>query len=506
MESFLKEFDKGEALRIRDQLQFEIKSNFYSHPDMDETTQTQEFYFFIPNSLQVNKETYTREQFYQDQTNLVRFKTPVFTIEQLLNMHDARSPLTRLKTWAMDKNLNEEKIEDELKLFGNIVRSSIRQKVKALSFQLDANRSGVQGESVKEELETFMRGLDQLIQEYLSVQKKYSVLPVQPVTLDYFAYVEEFVSNVINYYLTVLLEKVRFSKNAQFAQLDAELCDFILQEKKRRQERNQEPEPNKPDSLKNEFISYQNNLSKKFVMTALFPEVTRFSSDSAIKNLIGSFSAGIAMFFYLLLFIWGGNVFVINSFPFVLITVAFYILKDRLKEGLKTLSYRQTLKWFPDYTTKIRFRSREEILGTIRESFTFVDSKSVPSEIVQVRNKGFHSTLESFKRPETVFYYKKVVNVQRKHGHVENRRHELHNLFRFNIDSFLRKASNPYYQYITVDPETHQVGVTLLPKVYHLNIILKNTYQIGENKKQAELKKFRLILDKTGIKRIEELQ
>lgn len=507
MEKIWQEFGKGGTLRIRDQWQFEIQSNFYHLPEVRETIQTQEFYFFIPNSLQINNETYSKKQFYQDQTNLIRFKTPEFTLMELLDPQNSKSPLYRIEEWSKAGPLSDsfkERVQDELKLLGNILKSSFRRNVKKITAQIDA-RPPHSSEAIKQEIETFLTQLDKVLIRYSSLQKKYEEASSESYIHNTFFYVKEFVSNEVNYYLTVLLQKVRDAENKSFEDIDKRLCDFILREKKEREQRNQEPEMNNPDSLKNEFISHQNNLLKKFVMGALLPDVTRLSSDSAIQNVIGSFSAGIAMFFYLLLFIWGGNVFVINSFPFVVVTVLFYVLKDRLKEALKILSYRQTLKWISDYTTKIRFRNKQEVLGNIRESFVFIEPRKVPKDITELRNQGFHSTLETFKRPEAVFYYKKMVGVY--HDKVEfSRRHELHNLFRFNVHAFLQKASDPYFQYTSLDSTTRQLEISLLPKVYHVNIILKTTYQISKTEKRTSIKKFRVIIDKTGIKRLEEIK
>lgn len=507
MERFWKEFDKGGILRIRDQLQFEIQSNFYHLPHIGETIQTQEFYFFIPNSLQINPETYSKEQFYQDQTNLIRFKTPEFTLNELLSPSNSRSPLYRLGAWIKENKVDlplHDKIQDELQLFGSILKSSIRQRVKGITLQLDPRLFPQKNQALREEIFSFVNELQKILETYTHLQNEYKKFNAPYYT--YFYYVEEFISNEVNYYLTILLERIRTIKGEDFSEVDEMLSTFILKEKQQRYARNQEPELNNPDSLKNEFISHQNNLLKKFVTTALLPDVMRISSDSKIKNWIGSFSAAIAMFFYLVLFIWGGSIFVINSFPFVVVTVVFYVLKDRLKEGLKSISHRQTLKWISDYITQIRFRNEREVLGNIRESFTYVTPNKIPSEIVQVRNQEFHSTLESFKRPENVFYYKKMVSVYHKEGEEHARRHELHNVFRFNIHAFLQKAANPYFKYTSLDPETHQLVISLLPKVYHINIILKNTFQISKNRSKTNLKKFRLIIDKTGIKRIEEIK
>ena len=78
-------------------------------------------------------------------------------------------------------------------------------------------------------------------------------------------------------------------------------------------------------------------------------------------------------------------------------------------------------------------------------------------------------------------------------------------IYRFNIHTFLQKADNPTHDFVKIDLESHDFKRQELPKVYHLNIILKNTF-IDENlKEEIEFKKFRIILDKNGIKRVEKL-
>ncbi len=69
--------------------------------------------------------------------------------------------------------------------------------------------------------------------------------------------------------------------------------------------------------------------------------------------MIGSLAAGIAMTLYILLFIWQGSVFVINSQPFILFTIFIYVLKDRLKDEIKNVSMKQALDGFR--IIKLRF-------------------------------------------------------------------------------------------------------------------------------------------------------
>ncbi len=153
-------------------------------------------------------------------------------------------------------------------------------------------------------------------------------------------YVDEFISNSIHHYISGLLSILRSKDTPKNSESDKALCSIIINETNHRRSLTLEPEKfDDKDSAKSEFIFYRGGLLNKFVLDALLLNTSRTSPHKKLKNVIGSFAAGIAMLVYFVLFIWQGTVFLINSEAFILTTVVLYILKDRLKEGLKTLSY-----------------------------------------------------------------------------------------------------------------------------------------------------------------------
>src|SRR5262249_22367256 len=82
MDEFLEDLRSGE-IHFRDKWQFELKSEFTISSAAPDTPYTQEFYFFIPNSLQINSTTYPKESFYQELTNFIRYKTPTYLFSDL---------------------------------------------------------------------------------------------------------------------------------------------------------------------------------------------------------------------------------------------------------------------------------------------------------------------------------------------------------------------------------------------------------------------------------------
>jgi hypothetical protein len=503
MEPFLRELEIGD-IHIRDKWQFELKSEFFPNAELGISTYTQEFYLFIPNALRVNEETYSKAQFYQDQTNLIRYKTPEFELSQLSDKNNIKSPLTRLQTL---KDLPQTKenisnIENELKLFGNIFRSALRERGRRI-FEWSSSSKSHHLDMLEKKISLLCHEIHDLRSLQISLFHLFLEEWSAPEMPTYFTYIDEFISNSIEYYLTRLLESLK-NLGIPIENINVSILSVLIKEKQYREGILCLPAMQNDNSpAKNEWILYRSGLLDKFVLDALLLPVSRSSLDQRFSNLIGSISAGFAMLVFLLLFAWQGQVFLINSLPFIFITVILYILKDRMKEGLKALSYRQCLKWFSDYITDIYSPNGQAILGKLSESFSFVNQQKLSKEIKKIRKREFHSILETFQRPEQVIYYKKVMKLYRIAKLTDQRRNALNLIFRFNISNFLRMADNPMQEYVTMNPVANELHKIELPKVYHVNIIMKNTYILSNLSNKVELKKFRLVIDKNGIRRIE---
>lgn len=503
MDEFLDDLKSGE-IQFRDKWQFELKSEFSPKSPQIGRSYVQEFYFFIPNSLQIHPETYSKEIFYVDLTNFIRYKTPHFTFKELIDPRNERSPFFRLHEIANSEETSQgiHQAVFEFKLIGNIFRSYLRQRtLKILLAE----------EPKEKELVLLCNEITEVRKHFSHLEEVFTKFSTSISLKSTFAYVDEFISNNIDYYLTGLFYE--FQKN-QIPILDDTktviakiLSSEALHRDKTIQKAFKDPEEKKEEEeLYTEQILYRSGLLKKFVIDALVLPVDRSSLKELYEHYVSGFAAGTAMLIYVLLFIWQGQWFLINSAPFVIISVLGYILKDRIKEWLKNLSYQKTLRFFPDYTTKILSADQKRVIGELKESFTFVNEKNIPKEILEIRNARFHSMIETFKRPEQIIYFKRVVNMFPPTKREKRPRFvDLNIILRFNLHNFLEKASEPYHSYTTLDPETLSIRKIDLPKVYHINIILKNTFYDEASNLTTELKKFRLVVDKNGIKHIEQI-
>lgn len=463
MDEFLEDLKSGE-IQFRDRWQFELKSEFALRKGT--SSYTQEFYFFIPNDLQITPETYSREDFYKDLTNLIRYKTPLIPLEQLC----------KEDVFA--------ETESGLKLLGNIFRSSLRREIQnILNFSSPPEREiqilCKQIKQFRNHLEKHLASLDKL---ELKLTGKY---------------LDEFIGNSIDYYLTGLLDQFQTHHTPLSNTIEEEVIQIIVEETKNQKR------AHFLEIDQDEHILYRSSLLKKYFLDALQLRVDRMSVKEKYGGWISAFSTAIAMFVYLLLFIWQGQRFVINSLPFIIITVSAYVLKDRLKEWLNSFPYRQAPWYFYDYRTKI-LSPQEEVIGVLKESVSFVNEEQIPEDIRKIRNFEFHAMIKTFKRPEQIIYFKRTINTYPPKKELKLK--SLNISLRYNLQDYLEKASDPHHIFTTLDPKTKTLLKIRLPKVYHLNVIMKNQFIDQENQVKIELKKFRIILNKNGIKNIEQIR
>jgi hypothetical protein len=494
-------------IQFRDKWQFELKSDLFPLSYHRNNVINQEFYFFLPNSLQINEDTYPNAQFYKDQTNLIRLKTPSFTFKELIDLDNAESPLVRIQMLSDYEHTQEVEtsIIDEIKLLGTIFHSAMRDRLADFTQALESFSKSDDAYQFSFDFNQFCDQIEQFHELFVMTNKK-CMKRWTSSELDWtFSYIEEYMSVNVKDYFSVFLYDLRQNYSLELKNVDTRICQLIL-----KQTINQQNGIITQKPQHEEYVLYRKGLLSKFVIDPLLVNVSRTSFSQRYRNVIGAIPAGVAMFVYLLILVtWQGrgqgNFLVINSQSLILLTVILYILKDRIKEELKSLSHQKATKWFSDYTTEIKKPDEKAVLGTLKESFSFIAENKVPQEIMEMRNRQFHSVLESFKRPEKIIYYKKVVNIQKKPKTMESRFYGLNIIFRLDIHHFLTKAEDPLHTYLSLDAETFKLHKVQLPRVYHINIILKNTTRLPDGKERVVWDKYRLIVDKSGIKRIEEV-
>ncbi len=358
------------------------------------------------------------------------------------------------------------------------LEAPFEREVRRIILNNDANNL----DTLKKDLKTLSTDIEEFRENFLRLKAS---LPKE-LELS-FSHVDEFILQSIEYYLCGLLEMCP----------NANVTDEIKQVLSQNDQYQKEKFPIK----KRESILLRNSLLAKYIREVLQLKSTRVAVQEKHGAAFGAIAAGIAMFLYTTLFAMAffsraTNPLITTSFPVILTIVLLYILKDRVKEGLKNLYQNRASFWFPDFSTDILDPSGNKI-GDLKETVQFLKSHELPPKIKYLRENNFSEELPDIKRFETVIKYKREVILYKQDPKADPRLKDLNILFRFNIHHLIAKASDTLPLYLSFNQKTNSVEKMHLPKVYHLNMVITSNNNSDE--------KYRVVVDKLGIKRVEKL-
>jgi hypothetical protein len=187
--------------------------------------------------------------------------------------------------------------------------------------------------------------------------------------------------------------------------------------------------------------------------------------------------------------------------PFFVTLVVSYIFKDRIKDLLRYHLSRKMTRFLFDH--KIRVHDvAGKIVGVCRESFGFVKGRKLPAEVLELRNRDHITEIENGWVGEDILLYRKRIRLHP--GRVRRIFSEyevagVNDIMRFNVQEFLRRMDDPKKELFVMDDEGyHRIRGD---RVYHLNMIVRMT-MAGRSLQM----RYRVVLNREGIKRIEHVQ
>jgi len=252
----------------------------------------------------------------------------------------------------------------------------------------------------------------------------------------------------------------------------------------------------------NEDIVYRGRILKKIMGNILFLD-TNVKIEGRLREQIGmGFAAGLAMAFATTFILLSRQFFQGFTLSLIAVFTIIYVFKDRIKEITKIIMLKTLKRYIYDYKT-ILMTSFDKKIGVCRELFSFIKGKKVPQMVSRIRNKNYIDELENGYTPEEIVYYKKYIRIysgQCKQLLKDFQVDGVIDILRFNVRHFLNKMDNPHKALFIAD------GDNDFKKIdgncyYHINLILK----YGSFKKDPFYQKFRIILSRDGIKRIEKV-
>jgi hypothetical protein len=486
-----------ENIRIHDKFQFEIKYVYPFDRDVPNTEYTVEHFMFIPNHLGVNSNNYSKEQFYGDGQKYIRLKTPVFSLHSMTSGEN--NPLDRLCDTIKDLPNDPENKEVNrhykyhLKMFCSIFKSAVRDEELFIEKRLDPkDRKSAAAKvvnDIQEATEKF-RALRPLIHSPHITQKQMSL----------FNFADEYISILIEKRIFKLLNFLKKHKSPKYSEVCPVLLALATAERDYRIKQNY-PSITK-EGKSNEEIVYRGRILKKIMGNILFLDIN-VKVEGRLREQIGmGFAAGLAMAFATTFIFLSQKI--LQGFTVALIAVftLIYVFKDRIKEITKSIMLKILRRYIYDYKTML-MTSFDKKIGICRELFSFITENKLPQMVNRIRNKNYTDELENGYTPEEIIYYKKYIRIysgQCKQLLEDFKVDGVIDILRFNVRHLMNKMDNPHKALFIADGEDDFKRIDG-KCYYHVNLILK----YGSFKQDPFYQKFRIILSRDGIKRIERV-
>ncbi len=501
-------------ISVHDRHRFEIKLDI-ELGEGPTTGYRVDTYFFVPRALNINPNTYSKDHFYSSIQRYIRFKTPHFPLAKIIDPSTLTSPFVRIRSHmktVLDRPDAPEALDaifGETKLLGAVTRAAIRDSVRGLLADLarvaPSSRTDDALPAVQAGIGAFVVDVEAYISAVGELEQEMLQPPVPAKLRDAFRFFDEFTSLTIQDYLSTLLHAMRERQELAepFRPLDAAVAAIIIQQQRHREAMGY------PSVLSNgktdSTLLYRRGVLKKFISNVLYlsPETSEWETFSQIPLAV---AAGFAMLFAAGVMLIAQYRYATNSLPFIAIVVVSYIFKDRLKDWLKLYFSKGLVKWTADRKIRIRDPFSGRVIGSLKEAFSFGEEARIPPSVRYCRHMDSITSIDEEGKPEWVVKYEKEVSLfPARISRFHQRRRDLNDIMRFNIDDFVRQADDPVVDYLHLDPASGALAQVQCQRVYHVNLVLAYR-SLDYRKRGAErLERIRLILNRDGIVKLEEV-
>jgi len=481
-------------VNVHDNFSLEFKIGFITNKNPKDINDFKiNTWIFVPNSLDINRSTYKKTDFYRDVKDNIRLITPVYSLEEILK--EGRGPLPRLQkaleALAADPvdAVKTESFVYQVKMLVCIVKSALRRHVQIIN-----------GSSADEEIisyvEAYIHGIREVNLRYRDMWNELAKPDITEAQREYYLFGDDFLGNITEQYAFQLMKKLEDRPASETARTD--LYKLIADEITHREERGfmlLERDNEKHNSL----VITQRGILKKFVESDLFLQIVKKKDGFYVEQFYYSIAAGIAMIFATVISFFATLRFGNFTTDLFLILVFSYMFKDRIKDMMRYYFASKLGKKYFDSKLKLSIRKQE--IGWVKEAFDYIEEEKLPEEVLNIRARSPLVEAENQFYDEKIILYRKWVNLSRteiekyKEYHLSG----INNITRFNLLNFTQKMDNPYIPLYLPDAEKGYVNIEG-NKIYSLYFILQCTSEEDEY-----YKKYRVMFNRNGITDVSEL-
>ncbi len=482
--------------RIHDKHSIEFKTSFVTRRKLKENDFSAFMWFFVPYSLDINKETYPKSQFYQDIKSNIRLITPKFLMRDIVTgdgipfqrLTNAFSSLASAPTRTAKREY-----EYQIKMFAAITHSAARDAANYIM-------SGKHNDADIEELCTgFANEFTAVLNEYREARSIINQPTITDEMMSCYRYGDEYMSNMLMYYGTSLLDFLLKRTGGNVAKAVKLMQQCIATEKAYRESRKY-ANIKVDDPNGDRDVVYRHRVLKKYVDSDLFLNVPKKKDGKLVEQLYLGIAAGLAMMFATVVSFTFQQKFGNFTLPFFIVLVISYMIKDRIKELSRYyFAHRIGSKFFDN---KAEILIKDEKIGTIKEGMDFISSKKLPADVKRVRYTNRLMKAENRVSDEKILLYRMSVHIDREklNGMTPYETVGINDIIRFNVDTMLKKMDNPQEERQVMNDDG-TVSTVMCDKLYYVNIVLQFSFD-----DITSLRRYRVAIKRDGIESITEVK
>jgi hypothetical protein len=482
--------------------QLELNVAYPLPPADDRGCYELDLFIFTPPQLGLTAETYGVGRFLQDLRSYVRYTVPSLSLRRLTDPACGLSPITRITAalagTSLGRDLNETTILYELRMLTCIHHRQLRDTRALLR---EAVLAGARPEDILARIRDLLADMDAFLAAFRALRPRFLDPHVSEFLRESLRWADEAVS--------VDVEKTFFKMEEALAEAPlphpesrALLLGVLGREQDYRRGLGYTTvvQPDRP--VANEDFLYRESTLKKWAEACLYMGRAPNRITTRLNHVFMGVAAGAAMAFAVAATLAASIWFPLNSLPWIILIVAGYIAKDRIKESLRAFFAARLPRLVADQIEELYDPPHGSPIGRSRVRVRFCAPADLPEPVRQLRNRKGH-VFRDIIPPENVVHFHKEVALDAARLRLRHQRLEsLTEILRLKLDAWFANMDDPHDELRYVR-DGRPASLTAR-RTYHINFVVRLTPK-GPGARPMAWVRHRLILTRNGIVRVENL-
>ena len=503
-----------------DHEQIEFRFDYALGSEPGDYTYRMDAFLFIPRNVGVNRNNYSKNEFYSDVTPYMRLQADPLPLEVLGDPSAPASPLSKLaaaaQAFADGGTPGSQPLVVLVKLYAYLFAEAVKREAVEVRRQLRAHTRGdaASARAIEDGLEAMLERIRRALWAYRRV--RHLMWPFEPVChqalVTGMRVADEYMSLFIDERISLLVLGAAERKNLRddsglVVRLRLRAARLTEEEAQHRRKYGF-LHMRSAEGREGEYFTYYASYLKKTVQNALYVETRRFEADDTyLRHAVAALGASLAAAWAfatrvpdkLASFSAG------QKFALVMSFVLAYVLKDRIKAFFNEVIIHRIRKF--DHKAWLRGPAMEALgLGRLklrmREAMRFLRHDEAPRDVL-ARRLAHRTVRHAEVFGEEVIHYRKEIRFSAEVEDAASAGFWLHDIVRLNVRHFLVRLDDP------VDRLPHYADArgsfewAELHKVYHLNLVTRVSRTGPDGGVEEREDHLRVVLDKERIVRIE---